>query len=112
MQTKLSLLRRTGLLLVASIFLLLPLVSAADSNANVQLYGIVILVAIALLFMEDNAARFFSGTLFIVTGIAFIVVGFQEFTNIFLRNSSAFILIGLGSYLLITAGLRSIQEGW
>lgn len=87
-----------------------------DSNANLQLYGLILIVATILYVLsnmrDDNILRFFSGMIYLVVGIVFINVGFQEFSNIFIRNTVSFMLIGLGSYMVISSGINLIKEGW
>lgn len=105
---------RRELIIILSILFLLPFVSAAD-NTHVQLYGTIVIISLVLLVFgyvqNDKIFMTLSGFLFIGLGIAFINVGFSDFSNPFLRNVLSITTIMFGGFIILNSGLKMMQEG-
>ena len=55
--------------------------------------------------------KFFSGVVLILTGITLITIGYPTLTDTLLKDGFSIVTLGLGFYIVVTAGFKWIKEG-
>jgi len=90
--------------------------SFSIEERNYWLYVFVLLTALTFYllgkYLTDDAFPIISGMLLCVLAIHFIINGYPNLTNEFLRNSVFFILLGIGLYLIANHSIKYAQGGF
>lgn len=92
------------------------LVSETDSKFNtIIIFFVFLALAIGFLIFgitqQNILFSFFSGLMFIVAGV-YIFVNPTQYLSSLLNSVLAYILWGVGAYLLVLSGIKGIQEGF
>ena len=93
-------------------------VGSFDDEYNdkyLYLYLTLFLIAGALYYfgitLPDLTMKFFSGVVLILTGITLITIGYPTLTDTLLKDGFSIVTLGLGFYIVVTAGFKWIKDG-